>query len=243
MIDIKGFSVLVVDDEPDLGELVAFEFEMVGANVYRAENALEALKVAADHNIDVVVSDIMMPGGDGVQLLTSLRKINPLRPPLIFMTGFSNLTLEEAYDKGAVAMFGKPFNRNELIEVVSKNTLPLDKKWNSFDQSISVVKELEYDLPNLNEQSQVKFGRGGLFLECQDLTFQISDRIKFKLLFSEGKIKLLKGVGIVRWVRRSSNTDGPKGLGIEIESLTNDCKSLFIDFIYEVKPIAYIPKS
>ena len=60
--EIKDLTILVVDDEPDLGELVAFEFELVGANVLSASNGKGALELVQNNSIDVVVSDIRMPG-------------------------------------------------------------------------------------------------------------------------------------------------------------------------------------
>ena len=61
----------------------------------------------------MVVSDIRMPGGDGSELLVSIKKFNPLTPRVIFITGYADLPLEEAYQQGTEAIILKPFQRKE----------------------------------------------------------------------------------------------------------------------------------
>ena len=245
MEGLKGSHILVVDDEPDLGELVAFEFEMVDAQVYRAENAKEAMDVLNDKQIDAVVSDIMMPGGDGVELLKNLRKSKPLKPPLVFMTGFSNLSLEDAYDLGASAMFGKPFNRVELINFVSQSILPSQEKWANFNggQDNDHTIELSFDeFPDEGQVDSFNYGRGGFFLGIEENLPKVSSRVHFKITFNSGKIKFLEGTGIVRWARHQSGVDLPIGVGVEIESLEKKSCEQFCDLLKVSSRVSYIPK-
>jgi len=243
--EIKDLTILVVDDEPDLGELVAFEFELVGANVFSASNGKEAFEIVKSNEIDVVVSDIRMPGGDGVELLENLRSYHPSNPALVFMTGFADITLEDAYDKGAVAMFGKPFNRNELIDTVGKSVLRYDEKWGSelavkegAFQHVLSCKGIDEAL----EKQMIKLGKGGLFLSVSDKLPAVSDTIHFKLEFESGSLGSLEGEGIVRWVRRQNEQDLPKGVGLEVSSIVGDSRKHVIELFENQKSVAYIPK-
>jgi hypothetical protein len=75
--DLTGIRVLIVEDDDDARALVAKVLEGRGALVEAASSAREALDVLAKERIDVLLSDIEMPGTDGYQLIRELR----LRPP------------------------------------------------------------------------------------------------------------------------------------------------------------------
>jgi two-component system alkaline phosphatase synthesis response regulator PhoP len=82
-----GKKVLVVDDEPDIIELLAYNLKKEGFDVLTASNGKEALVLANEHEPDVVVLDIMMPEMDGFETCLALRA-NPLTAsiPVIFLT-------------------------------------------------------------------------------------------------------------------------------------------------------------
>ena len=67
-------SVLIVDDDPTILELLAQGFDMFGCTVLTAENGLEAWKIFNSQNIDVVLTDIRMPVMDGTQLSHRIRR-------------------------------------------------------------------------------------------------------------------------------------------------------------------------
>ena len=69
---LKGKRLLIVDDEPDLREMLEFEFEMSGASVETAMNGRDALEKFKHQAFDLIISDIRMPGGDGVELIKNL---------------------------------------------------------------------------------------------------------------------------------------------------------------------------
>lgn len=242
---MKDLTILVVDDEPDLGELVAFEFELVGASVLSASNGKEALDMVKKNNIDVVVSDIRMPGGDGVELLETLRNMNPRSPSLLFMTGFADITLEDAYDKGAVAMFGKPFNRKELIDAVSMSVKENEEKWN---QPLDNTDELNTYTLNLSSfhdaQLEKKFalGRGGIYLMYEDSLPAVSEKVKFQLNFENGEVKNFSGQGIVRWVRRHEDGELKKGIGIEFRFVESENRDVVFREMNNLDNASYIPK-
>lgn len=120
MSDIQGRSILVVDDEVPLREAIAFDFKRKGYQIYQAPNGKEAFNTLQREKIDLVISDIRMPGGDGIELLTRAREAN-IRIPIILITGYADITPEDALKKGAQAVFSKPFDRKALFAEVEKH--------------------------------------------------------------------------------------------------------------------------
>jgi CheY-like chemotaxis protein len=113
----EGKKILVVDDEPDLREITAFEFEHKGAQVVTAEGGYEALEIVKTGGIDLIVSDVRMPEGSGEELLDSLNGENLLgSSPIILVTGFADISREEALRKGALELFYKPVKWVDVIE-------------------------------------------------------------------------------------------------------------------------------
>ena len=88
-------SVLIVDDEKDLLEIMAERLRTRGMNVSTTTSALDALKMAQTESYDVVVLDLMMPEMDGFKALKALKRINPAMR-IILLTGFGAIEKELA---------------------------------------------------------------------------------------------------------------------------------------------------
>ncbi|MDY3048302.1 MAG: response regulator transcription factor [Rothia sp. (in: high G+C Gram-positive bacteria)] len=113
--DGSAIRALVVDDEPMLEELVSVALKMVGWEVKSASQGPQALTLVRDWRPDVLVLDIMMPGFDGLELLSRIRKIYPNVPCLF-------LTAKDSVDDrilglaaGADDYVTKPFSMEEVI--------------------------------------------------------------------------------------------------------------------------------
>ncbi len=119
MESIHGARFLVVDDEPDMREITAYEFKSLGAEIYLAHGAHSALKILEERPIDMIISDYLMPEGSGLHLLKGLRE-KKIHVPTIILTGFSELTREEVLEFGAKEMFFKPVNWARLIQFVGE---------------------------------------------------------------------------------------------------------------------------
>ncbi len=114
--------ILIVDDEPILREILRDCFEGQGFQVFEAESGKKAIEVIKSHKIDIVLSDIRMPGGSGVELAQSLFEMNSPKPKIILMTGYSDFSWEQAQKLNVVKMFSKPFEPHEIIEEVKSQT-------------------------------------------------------------------------------------------------------------------------
>ena len=117
--DLKRFHILVVEDDDMLRECIVFDFQRAGYSVHESSNGKDAFQVVLKQRIDLVVSDMRMPGGDGLSLLEDIRKHDPEIPQLIFVTGFSDVSEAECLLKGAKRVIHKPFERKVLFEAVS----------------------------------------------------------------------------------------------------------------------------
>lgn len=113
----QDISVIVVDDDPSLRDMFVVFLEDDGLNVTSASNGLEAWNILnSGQNFDVLISDVMMPQSDGIELLTKLSTLPKDKRPLIYMmSGFSRLTKEKALELGAVDLLEKPFNIDQLL--------------------------------------------------------------------------------------------------------------------------------
>ncbi len=114
-------KVLVVDDERDLVELMAEILTDEGYEVRRAFGGREALGVAREFQPWIVLSDIRMPNGSGVELMESLRKEFPSPPPhVVLMTGYSDFSEGELLGKGAAKVLSKPVAMEKVIAVLGE---------------------------------------------------------------------------------------------------------------------------
>jgi DNA-binding NtrC family response regulator len=120
MAKLKGIVVLIVEDDDILREFLAQSCLDEGASVLRANCGDEAFKIVKENRIDVVVSDIRMPRGDGVSLLKNIRSHQPPQPVVILVTGYSDVSTVAALELGAAALIPKPFSRNQLFDLINE---------------------------------------------------------------------------------------------------------------------------
>jgi len=112
-------AVLVVDDDAGIRESAAMALRKVGHRVFEASDAVSALQLLREHRADVVVSDIYMPGADGLSLLQSIVERND-PPRVILMTARGSIeTTALAHRIGAFDYLAKPFELSELIARVA----------------------------------------------------------------------------------------------------------------------------
>ena len=223
-----GFSaedktILVVDDETDLCEILQFDLEDVGYQTLAASHAVEALEIINDKHVDLVVSDIRMPGGDGIHLLDSLRKKDPRDPPIIFVSGFADITLEEAYSKGVANVFSKPLATDNLLDYIKFTLLDPMERWKKTCEWQQTVR-IERDFPTIAGSKENRcplVGRGGAFLFLERDFPRLGTEFYFKLNF-EDVHSSLEGVGICRWQRNSKEHSKSNGVGLEFKELSDE---------------------
>ena len=107
------YSILIVDDDVAIKESVEEYLKLLNYTVKSAENADEALELLTQFNTDVVLTDIMMQGMDGLELTKKIKA--KYDTDVIVMTGYSaDYSYEEAIQAGASDFIFKPFRFEEL---------------------------------------------------------------------------------------------------------------------------------
>jgi len=118
---VAALRVLVVDDDPVILELLRINFEIEGFEVFSASDGQEGLERARADRPDVVLSDIMMPRLDGLQLLARLRD-DPATagvPVVLLSAKAQNAEVQRGLALGADDYVTKPFDPLELIDRVN----------------------------------------------------------------------------------------------------------------------------
>ncbi|MFH0931666.1 MAG: sigma-54 dependent transcriptional regulator [Candidatus Zixiibacteriota bacterium] len=142
----KG-NILVVDDEVVICKSIQRILSPEGFEVKTAQSGEEALEKLSQESFDIVITDLKMPGMDGMELLTKIKEKDP-EIVVIMITGYSTVqTAVRAMKMGALDYIPKPFTPEELIVVVEK---ALEKKKLIFE-NIYLHKELEakYSFENI----------------------------------------------------------------------------------------------
>lgn len=111
-------SVLIVDDDAVFRNSTAHDLGEQGFSVSTADCADEALQILSDSAIDVVLTDLRMPGTNGIDLLIKARAIAP-RARGILMSGYASARdYQRAVECGAVRVLSKPFTATELLQAI-----------------------------------------------------------------------------------------------------------------------------
>lgn len=113
-------NILVVDDEPSICRLAKKEMGLSNRKITTAENAAQALKLAAKQDFDVIVLDVRLPDGNGLELLEHFRDTLP-DVEIIMITGYSEVAdAVEAMKMGAYDYITKPFSLDRMNIVIER---------------------------------------------------------------------------------------------------------------------------
>jgi two-component system alkaline phosphatase synthesis response regulator PhoP len=162
-------TILVVDDEKDLLDLIEYNLKKEGFKVLKAENGKEGIEVAKEHKPDLVLLDIMMPKMDGLEAVEIMRKDDDLkRIPIIFLTARSDENTEiEGLNKGGDDFITKPISTTKLVSRIKA-------VMRRFDDTAEAVNKLEvHDL---------EIDKDRYIVKREEQEFQLP-RKEFELLF------------------------------------------------------------
>ncbi len=114
----EDFKLLIVDDEEPIRNVLKEHFELDDFQVFTAESGNKALEVLSKETIDFVISDVRMPDGDGEMLLREIKELNNDIPLILLVSGFSELSREDAIELGALDYLTKPFNLEQVEKII-----------------------------------------------------------------------------------------------------------------------------
>lgn len=138
MSEKQKIKVLVVDDEPDIVEILKYNLQKEGYEVATAEDGIKAVKVAGKFLPDVILLDIMMPNQDGVETCLQLRQIPELKNSfIIFLTArMEEYSEVAAFDVGADDYITKPIKPRALMSRIAA----LFRRETKKEQEVSQIK-------------------------------------------------------------------------------------------------------
>ncbi len=139
-----AYKILLVDDEPDILEIISYSLESAGYKIYKANNGLEAIKIAKKIIPDLIIMDLMMPHMNGIDACDAIRKSDNLNDVIItFLSArgedFSKIA---GFEAGADDYITKPIKPKVLL---SKIKALLRRKSSEQDQTIIQINDLIID--------------------------------------------------------------------------------------------------
>ncbi len=120
----EPLSVLVVDDVDEIRHLLTQWLREIGATVREAATGNEALRELRGAPVDLLITDILMPDGDGLEVIAEVRRARPTMRVLAISGGGRHLRADDclkfAKGLGAHGLLMKPFTRQQLLEALSR---------------------------------------------------------------------------------------------------------------------------
>lgn len=243
MDDKKTTCILIVDDEPYMREVVEFDLEKLGYQIIHASSGREAIDIVKSSAVDLVITDVRMPSGTGVDLLRWIKEWNSASPSVIFMTAFADISADEALDQGAEGFLNKPIFREGLMEEVTKVLLRRSERWMA-PVAVEGTRRIAVDgaeWPGSDAPPRMSLGTGGVFVEMQDDFPSSLEIVEFDLPLAGQGDSRITGVGRVRWVRHEGDGGRPAGIGLEFLYLADESRRLYLEYLENAKPRAYVP--
>jgi len=132
------YKILVVDDEPDIIEIIEYTLAKEGYEVISANNGHEAIKLASEHKPNLIILDIMMPKMDGIETCRQLRENEKLKETyIVFLTARDEEFIEiMGFNAGADDYISKPIKPRALL---SRINAILRRKAGGSDQAIEKI--------------------------------------------------------------------------------------------------------
>lgn len=112
-------TILVVDDEIDILEMIEVGLAGEGYDLILANGGARALSIFDPDSVDLVICDIKMPGLDGIAMLAQLRQQDPGLPAIVLTGYLSADTIEQCSQLGGIQLIRKPFAFKELSGLVA----------------------------------------------------------------------------------------------------------------------------
>ncbi|GLI53877.1 sigma-54-dependent transcriptional regulator [Thermodesulfovibrio yellowstonii] len=130
-------KILIVDDEPDMLKLLSMILrEKTPYEITTTNNPIEAVELAKEGNFDLVITDLKMPGLDGLQLLEEVKKRDE-DVPVIIITAYGTIdAATEAIEKGGFDFITKPFKKEQILFTIEKAL-----KWLRVQRENKMLKE------------------------------------------------------------------------------------------------------
>jgi DNA-binding NtrC family response regulator len=130
-------KILIVDDEPDMLKLLSMILrEKTPYEITTTNNPIEAIELVKKEGFDIVISDLKMPGLDGIEIIDAVKKVDA-DTPVIIITAYGTVeSASEAMQKGGFDFITKPFRKEHILFTIDKAI-----KWLHMQKENRMLKE------------------------------------------------------------------------------------------------------
>lgn len=236
MDDTENGVVLVVDDEPELCEIIAFDIESAGFNTISTQSVKSAMEIISKQKIDAIVSDIRMVDGSGLELLNNRNFVDKSRPAVIFISGFTEVSLEDAYVKGAEAIFTKPFDPEALLATLKNAIAAKREGWARRLSRTQANFVLQFSTNTSSETVVGKvanIGLGGMFVNANNVFPAVGTIASFKI--QSDQFNQIEIPGTIRWHRRTPTAELLAGFGVEFDLENRHIRRTLVELLNRLR--------
>ena len=130
-------KILIIDDEPDMLKLLSMILrEKTPYEISTTNNPLEALELIKNGRFDLVISDLKMPGLDGIEIIEAVKRLDE-DTPVVIITAYGTVeSASEAMLKGGFDFITKPFRKEQILFTIDKAL-----KWLKLQKENKALKE------------------------------------------------------------------------------------------------------
>lgn len=121
-VDGAAATVLVVEDDPSTRRVLVLLFELRGYGVVEADNGRTGLEIAIDIDVDLLVSDLQLPGMSGIEMARAVSKQGGSPPMIAVTSGPADLIARAEQSSCFAEVLTKPVDVNELLEIARRLT-------------------------------------------------------------------------------------------------------------------------
>jgi signal transduction histidine kinase len=207
MVEDTAKTILIVDDEPDIRDVLSLSLQDMGYRTQEAENARQAFDLFQGDHPPIVITDIKMPGGDGIQLLRKIKHENP-ETEVIMITGHGDMDLAiRSLKYQATDFITKPINV-DVLEIALRRALDkiamrqkLQDYTRNLEQLVKEKTQLQDHLASLGLMiGSVSHGMKGLLTNLDGGLYLVSSGLDKNDLtrIAEGCAAATKTVGRIR---------------------------------------------
>lgn len=213
-------KILVIDDEKPTLSMFQLFLKVYGFTVYTAENGEQGLKIFQKEHPSIVITDIKMPGMDGLEVLKRIKEINPATE-VIIITGHGDVDLTiEAMHLSATDFINKPIQKKALDAALKRA-----------EERLSLVESNEEEIYwTLNDKIAVVDIQGNINASHEDMFMNVYGEIEKKghgkilLLFSENSSVSGAGIGVLIQILTKSKD---RGYRLAIAGLSENMEKFF----------------
>ncbi len=110
--------IMIIEDDEEMRSLLKEFFEEEGFETDSVSNGVDALKILSEDHVDLVITDIRMPGLTGLDILPAIRRLKP-KTPIIVMTAYGSEDLRRrTFERGATIYLEKPIRLSQLKTLI-----------------------------------------------------------------------------------------------------------------------------